>query len=526
MYYPPYEAAAQAGIGSAMCSYNKINGEYACTSNTTLNRDLREIMGFDGFVMSDFGAVHSSPKDYIPNGCDQEEGRIIFFNETATKADLASGELTMAHLNTTAHRVAKTFIRMGLYEKELPDNFKGNVTRQEHFNLALEGVEKSTIMLKNFNSTLPLDKKKGMNILVMGSDAGTPVISGGGSGTVHVNYVYPPLWAMCDEFGIERISNITKADRKCNTDGDCITYFGLPKTSEHVLRSMQRPEPLSQEEVKKNVETYMGEMAVYDFDATIIFTGQDTAETEDRADISWNQEVFQYLEFFSNPGKIIGASVASGPIDMRNMTKYADAILFNIMPGQMYSKGIMNIIFGRASPEGKTTCTFGKSWADYGMTQKQWPGINNEMDSYYTEKHHFGYRYFDQNKIDVVYPFGHGMTYTTFEYMNLRIEGKTVHLDIKNTGALPGAEIVQVYLEVPQTENFKDGYRSPKVLKQFAKTKNMNPGDIRHVSMELKDRAFSYWSVEDTKWIMEKGIYGVHVGASSRDIRLTTTIKI
>jgi len=102
-----------------MCSYNKINGEYACTSNKSLNRDLRKIMGFDGFVMSDFGAVHSSPKDYLPNGCDQEEGSIIFFNRTAVKDDMDSGELTMAHLDTTAHRVAKTFIKSGLYEKEL-----------------------------------------------------------------------------------------------------------------------------------------------------------------------------------------------------------------------------------------------------------------------------------------------------------------------------------------------------------------------------------------------------------------------
>jgi len=270
----------------------------------------------------------------------------------------------------------------------------------------------------------------------------------------------------------------------------------------------------------------MGEMAVYNFDATIIFTGQETAETEDRKDISWSQEVFQYLKFFSSPGKIIGASVASGPIDMRNMSKYADAILFNVMPGQMYSKGIMNIIFGRASPSAKTTITFGKEWKDYGITQKQWPGLNDSYESYYTEKHHFGYRYFDQNKIEVVYPFGHGLTYTSFEYSKIKIEGKKVYVDIKNTGAVNGSEIVQVYLGVPQTENFKDGYRSPKVLKQFVKVKDMMPGESRHVEMELNDRAFSYWSVKDTKWIMEKGSYHVMVGASSRDIKLEGKITV
>jgi len=104
------------------------------------------------------------------------------------------------------------------------------VTSQDHYDLALKGVEHSTILLKNFNSTLPLTKKKEMNILIMGNDAGMPITTGGGSGHIAMNYEYSPLWAMCDEFGIERINSSAKADRKCNTAGDCITYFGLPNT--------------------------------------------------------------------------------------------------------------------------------------------------------------------------------------------------------------------------------------------------------------------------------------------------------
>lgn len=526
MYYPPYEAAAQAGIGSAMCSYNKINGEYACASNKTLNRDLREIMGFDGFVMSDFGAVHSSPKDYLPNGCDQEEGRIIYFNENATKADLASGELTMAQLNQTAHRVAKTFIRFGLYDGPLPDNFAGNVTSKEHFDIALKGVEKSTILLKNkFGKALPLKKREGMSILVLGNDAGDPVISGGGSGTVHVNYIYPPLWALCDEFGIDRIANGSHVVRKCNEKtGSCITYVGTARTKDHVIRGQR--EEATEEEIEAIFENELKEHKNHKFDATIIFTGQDTAETQDRADISWNQEVFGYLKKIKYPGTVVGASVASGPIDMRNMTEWADAILFNIMPGQKYSEGILNVIFGRANPEAKTSFTFGKTWDDYNFTQAQWPGLNDSMESYYTEKHHFGYRHFDQNKVDVVFPFGHGLSYTKFIHENLKIEGTTVSLEVKNVGEWAGSEIVQLYLAVPETENFTGGYRSPKVLKQFAKVKDLKPGQSTKVSMKLNDRAFSYWSVKDTKWIVEKGTYGVMVGASSRDIRLMGHIHI
>ena len=153
MYYPPFEAAVKSGVATAMCSYNKVNHIYSCANGHTLNYHLRDVMGYDGFVMSDWGAIHGGPKDYVVNGCEQEMGGVQYFTMDAIK-----NELTDFQLNKAVHRITKTFIKSGLYDNPLPDNFGANVTSEEHFNFAKEAVEKSTILLKNVNMTLPLQK--------------------------------------------------------------------------------------------------------------------------------------------------------------------------------------------------------------------------------------------------------------------------------------------------------------------------------------------------------------------------------
>lgn len=162
------------------------------------------------------------------------------------------------------------------------------------------------------------------------------------------------------------------------------------------------------------------------------------------------------------------------------------------------------------------------------MTVEQYPGADDGMNSSYTEKHHFGYRWYDQNKVKPAYEFGFGLSYTKFQYSNLKLDKvkKTVSLLVKNIGKMPGAEIVQVYLSVPETKNFYGGYRSPKALQGFEKTAVLQPGATGNVSITLPERAFSFWSVESQKWVQEAGTYKILVGASSRDIRMATSITI
>lgn len=177
MYYPPFEATIKAGVGSGMCSYNKINHVYSCANNQTLNYHLRELMGFDGFIMSDWGAVYDEPKDYVTAGCDQEMGRLKYYTEEKLKAQVTDDQVF-----TAAYRIAKAYIKMGLYEKELPDNYVKNVSTPEHIKLAQKGVEESTVLLKNDwiekEPVLPIKKdgKEKLNILIVGNASAYPVV--------------------------------------------------------------------------------------------------------------------------------------------------------------------------------------------------------------------------------------------------------------------------------------------------------------------------------------------------------------
>lgn len=155
-------------------------------NNKTLHRDLRELMGFDGFVLSDWGAVFGPPKDYLAAGCDSEQGfsiNPVWYNEEEFKKDGVTDQLIF----TAAYRIAKSYIKLGLYEKEKPDHFTQNVTSAEHLALARHGIEQSTVLLKNKGNALPIlnPGQGGFNILVIGNDSAFPVIIGGGSGAVH-----------------------------------------------------------------------------------------------------------------------------------------------------------------------------------------------------------------------------------------------------------------------------------------------------------------------------------------------------
>lgn len=138
--------------------------------------------------------------------------------------------------------------------------------------------------------------------------------------------------------------------------------------------------------------------------------------------------------------------VAPAPIDLRNMTHWSHSVIFNIMPGMKYSEGLMNIIFGRAVPSAKAPFTFPHTFAELNLTENQYPGVDNQLNSTYTEKHHFGYRWWDQTKKTPLFPFGHGLSYSKFEYLAMNVSKEEVSVTIKNIGKWTASEVVQFYL--------------------------------------------------------------------------------
>jgi len=178
------------------------------------------------------------------------------------------------------------------------------------------------------------------------------------------------------------------------------------------------------------------------------------------------------------------------------------------------------------NPSGKLAFTIPHDFNELNISQSQYPGDDNGENSTYTEKHHFGYRWYDQYNKTPAYEFGFGMSYSKFEYFNLKVYKGGVYFEVKNVGKRVGSEVAQVYVSVPETENFKGAYRSPKNLAAFTKIMDMKPGEVRKVELVLPKKSFSYWSVEKKQFVVERGLYKVLVGASSRDMRLKDDLKI
>ena len=160
------------------------------------------------------------------------------------------------------------------------------------------------------------------------------------------------------------------------------------------------------------------------------------------------------------------------------------------------------------------------------MSESQYPGSDGHKNSSYSEKHHFGYRWYDQNKVKPAFEFGFGLTYTNFEFSDLVQADKTITFTVKNTGEVQGSEVAQIYVGYPETKNVNGGYRSPKVLKGFVRVKDVKPGESRRVSYTLKDEHFSFWDVESATWMVDSGEYKIMIGSSSRDIRMNTVMSI
>lgn len=325
MYFPPFESAINAGVDSAMCSYNKVNHIWACANNHTLNYHMKERMGFEGFVMSDWGATHSGPGDYIPNGLDQEQNgpnEHFFFTPDTIKNELSDDQL-----DKTVHRIVKSFIKRGLFDEELPDNFSKNVTSVDHQEFARKGVSSSTVLLKNERSALPLSSKKGLNVLVLGTQAAYPTVAGDGSGHVKSDFVMPPLWAICDELGVERISlSHIGGFKRCNKqNGNCVTFIGI-------LNDIESAE----DEKFKSFITEIKETTEHfkvGYDATLLFASTSSGEGWDRSNLHMNELAILLLEAIPLKGKVITSIVAPGPVVLNEWKMHSDAMLFNTMPG-------------------------------------------------------------------------------------------------------------------------------------------------------------------------------------------------
>lgn len=490
IYLASFEHAVKEGQPwTVMCSYNKVNGEFASEHKTLLTDILRDEWGFEGFVVSDWGAVNEREVG-LEAGLDLEMPSSDGRGDQKIVNAVRNGDLQEETLDVAVERILNIIFKAVDHKKA-----DAIYNQEEHHQLAREVARESMVLLKNEDQVLPL-KKEG-SIGVIGELAKRPRFQGGGSS--HINP--SQLDNIYDE--IEKIASSASVQYAQG-------YF---------LDNDSIDEELMEEAKKVASES----------DVAVLFIGlpeRYESEGYDRVHlhIPENQRLLIEAVAAVQPRVVVVLSNGS-PIEMPWINK-VKGILEAYLGGQAQGGAIADLLFGIESPSGKIAETFPKQLR-HNPSYLNFPGEGDKVE--YKEGVFVGYRYYDMKGIEPLFPFGFGLSYTNFEYSNLVIskeemndnETVTVTVQVKNTGDIVGKEIVQLYVrDVESSVN-----RPEKELKGFEKVE-LQPGEEKEITFILNKRAFAYYNVELKDWHVESGLFEIMVGKSSAEIILTEKIQV
>ncbi|KAI8365644.1 glycoside hydrolase superfamily [Choanephora cucurbitarum] len=517
VYLWPFARSVEAGVASIMCAYNKLNGTYACEDDYTLNTVLKGELGFKGFVQSDWAATFSTAKS-VNSGLDMTmPGDIVmgedssYFGKNLTKA-VKNKEVEESRVTDMAMRIVASWYKMrqdNNFSKTTINSF--NLTaapyvnvQSNHKKLVREMGAASTVLLKN-EGVLPINSKKAGKIAIIGSDAGpNPYVlncvehgcsngtlaQGWGSGSVYYPYLIDPLAGLSDALGKEV---------------EIASYL----------------DDWNLEEAADTAK---------DADYAFVFSNSDSGE--EYIIVDGNKGDRNNLSLWHNGDNLIKAVAdankntivvihAVGAVLMPWINHpNIKAVVWPGLQGQESGNTLADVVLGKVNPSGRLPYTIAKEASDYNVKPDPSQNVN------YSEKLLMGYKWFDYAKIEPLFPFGHGLSYTTFDYSNLKIHAnkKTTFVEasvtVKNTGGLDGAEVVQAYLSFPDNAG-----EPPKLLRGFEKV-FLKKGKKETVKFELSKTELSIWDTAANKWIVPSGKFTLHVGASSRDIRQSTSFNL
>ncbi|MDT3498163.1 glycoside hydrolase family 3 C-terminal domain-containing protein, partial [Bacillus toyonensis] len=473
---------------TVMSAYNKVNGEYASENNYLLHDILKDEWGFEGFVVSDWGAVNERVAS-LANGLELEMPSSFGIGEKKIIDAIHCGELCVEKLDQAVERLL--YIIFKAYDNQLEN---ATYSKDAHHQLAREVASESMVMLQNEDSLLPL-KKEG-TVAVIGEFAKQPRYQGGGSS--HINPT--KLESIFEE--IEMVSG-----EKTNI----LFAQGYDLASDDVDKNMIN-------EAKKIAENA---------DTAVLFVGlPDRYESEgfDRKHLQMPENHVQLIEAIAEVQSNIVVVLSNGaPIEMPWIGK-VKGILEGYLGGQALGGAIADLLFGDANPSGKLAETFPEVLSD-NPSYLNFPGEGDKVE--YKEGVFVGYRYYDAKNIEPLFPFGFGLSYTNFEYSKLSINNNeikdtvSVLVNVKNTGSIAGKEIVQLYIKDVESSMI----RPEKELKGFEKVE-LQPGEEKTVSFILNKRSFAYYNVELKDWHVETGEFEILVGKSSKEIVLQDNIFV
>ncbi|EAW19665.1 beta-glucosidase [Aspergillus fischeri NRRL 181] len=536
LYVWPFMDAVKADVASVMCSYNKVNGTWACESDAINNKLMKEELGFPGYIMSDWNAQHSTVNSAV-SGLDMTMPGSDFSNPPGSifwgsnlEAAVADGSVPQSRLDDMVTRILAAWYLVGQDKGYPPVAFsswnggKANVdVTADHGTVARAVARDSIVLLKNDQRTLPLRKPKSLAIVGLdaivnpagpnacsdrGCNNGT-LAMGWGSGTAEFPYLVGPLDAI---------------QKRAAADGTKI----VPSTTD---------------------DPTAGASAAAAAETAIVFINSDSGEGY--ITVEGNLGDRNNLDPWHNGNELVKAVAAAsknvivvvhsvGPIILETILAQPSvkAIVWAGLPGQESGNALVDVIYGDTAPSGKLPYTIAKQAADYGAS---W--INAETDDF-TEGLYIDYRHFDAKGIAPRYEFGYGLSYTTFKYSGLWVNvytsagaanGKVVpggpadlfevvgqvSVFVRNNGRVAGAEVAQLYIGLPDSAPATP----PKQLRGFQKMM-LQPGQMGRATFELTRRDLSYWDVQQQKWVVPSGTFKVYVGSSSRDIREEGSFRV
>lgn len=484
IYLTGFEIAVKEGKSKAiMSSYNRVNGTYANENKHLLTDILRNEWGFDGMVVSDWGGSNDAVKA-VEAGANLEMPNCGYGSACEIVKAVKDGTLSESVLDERVCELVKVIMDLKEHKNTGRDEKHSGFNREEHHRLAKRAAAESMVLLKNEASILPLDRNK--KLAIIGDFAFAPRYQGAGS-------------SMVNPTKVEAVAGIAR-DYKLNILG--------------MTRGYKRDGDVDEAEKKAALD--LAEKA----DIVIFCFGlNEISESEglDRTHMRIPQNQIELLQDISKVNENVVGILSAGSAMEMPWQSCCKAILNGYLNGQAGASATLDILTGAVNPSGRLAETYPIAY-EHTPSFRYYP--SSERTSEYRESIFVGYRYYDTSKVRVQYPFGFGLSYTEFTYSGLKVDDSGAELTVSNTGDRDGAEVVQMYVGLPNAIVF----RPEKELKGFAKV-FLKAGESRKVKIPFDDKTFRYWNVKTESWEVETGTYNVMIGSSVADIRLVGTIE-
>lgn len=502
---PAFESAMRAGVGSVMCTSAQINDVYACQDRPYLTGALRGQLHFTGWVVSDWGAAQSTVAS-ANGGMDMEMPSPQWYGQ-ALRTAVQQGKVSRATLDRMVYRIVSTMFRLGLFDHvpaEQGQAFSANASTPRSISMAQRIAEEGTVLLKNARGILPLGGP-GRRIALIGSPASPSgaTLAEQGYGSAHVPEPgYPP----------NVVSPLQAISSRAATAGDVVSYTDGGATADAVAAAKAA-------------------------DVAVVFVSDVSSEGFDRPDLnpragtcdpvtqtgctysSVDQNALVSAVAGANPNTVVVLQ-NGGPLSMPWLGSVR-GVIENWYPGQVDGDSIAPILFGDVDPSGHLPETFPRALSDGPLrTRQQYPGVNGQVD--HSEGLLVGYRWYTARRIAPMFPFGFGLSYTTFRFSRLSVTptrtGAVVRFVLTNTGRRSGADVPQVYVGDPRLTG-----EPPEQLAGFARV-SLGPGQRTVVTIPVEQRSFEYWSTRARRWTSASGCYAVMAGDSSASLPLRAAI--